>query len=305
MSRRKNNAKFIKTVITLLVLAILCAGGYIYSTGEHGYSTGVSGNLQTDGTLVVNYLDVGQGDSEFIQLPDGKCILIDAGVSDSADKIAEKIRELGYEKIDYLVATHPHADHIGGMQKIVEDFEIGEIYMPRASTDTRTFERLLEAISAKGLSINTAKAGKVLYNADDLSIEFIAPTSSTYKDLNNYSAAIRLQYGENVFLFMGDAEKTSENEILDNYSRNMLDADVLKVGHHGSNTASTAAFISAVTPDYAVIEVGEGNSYHHPHEEAVNTLNAVGAQILRTDLNGDIAIVSDKTSITVYCEKDQ
>ena len=304
MRRRKKNGSFIKTVITLLVLAILAAGGYIYSAEEHGYSTGKSGNLQTEGTIVVNYFDVGQGDSEFIQLPDGKCILIDAGVSDSSEKIAEKIRKLGYEKIDYLVATHPHADHIGGMQKIVESFEIGEIYMPRASTDTRTFEKLLQAIADKGLSINTVKAGAVMYSGDDLSIEFIAPISSVYKDLNNYSAVVRLQHGENVFLFMGDAEKISENEILQKYSRSVLDADVLKVGHHGSNTASTADFINCVAPDYAIIEVGVDNSYHHPHAEAINNLNAVGAQILRTDINGDISIVSDKTSITVYCEKD-
>ena len=308
MSNRKNysrqNDKFTKAIISFLILAITAVGAYLYSSFEQSEGEKVNSNMQAGDTLAVNFLDVGQGDCEFIQLPDGKCMLIDAGVSDSASKIASKISELGYEKIDYLIATHPHADHIGGMKRIVENFEIGEIYMPKASTNTKTFENLLQAISDKGLSINTAKAGKVLYESDDLKIEFLAPISDSYKDLNNYSAVIRLQYGNTVFLFTGDAEELAEGEILNAYSKSALKADVLKVGHHGSNTASSADFINSVMPKYAVIEVGEGNTYNHPHIEAVNTLNAVGAEILRTDLNGNITIVSDKVNLTVDCERE-
>ena len=304
MRNSKQNDKLTKAIISFLILAITAVGAYIYSEFEHKESENVNSNLQAGDTLAVNFLDVGQGDSEFIQLPDGKCMLIDAGISESAGKIASKISELGYEKIDYLIATHPHADHIGGMKRIVENFEIGEIYMPKASTNTKTFENLLQAISDKGLSINTAKAGKVLYESDDLKIEFLAPISDSYKDLNNYSAVIRLQYGNNVFLFTGDAEELAEGEILSTYSKSVLKADVLKVGHHGSSTASSADFINTVLPKYAVIELGEDNSYNHPHKEAINNLNAVGAEILRTDLNGTITIVSDKVNITVQCEKD-
>ena len=304
MRNSRQNDKLTKAIISFLILAITAVGAYFYSEYEPNESEKVNSNLQAGDTLAVNFLDVGQGDCEFIQLPDGKCMLIDAGVSDSAGKIASKISELGYEKIDYLVATHPHADHIGGMKRIVENFDIGEIYMPKASTNTKTFENLLQAISDKGLSINTAKAGKVIYESDDLKIEILAPISDTYKDLNNYSAVIRLQYGNNVFLFTGDAEELAEGEMLNAYSKSALKADVLKVGHHGSNTASSADFISAVLPKYAVIEVGEDNSYNHPHAEAVDTLNAVGAEILRTDLNGNITIISDKVNITVQCEKD-
>lgn len=304
MRNSKQNDKLTKAIISFLILAITAVGAYIYSSLESKESENVNSNFQAGDTLTVNFLDVGQGDSEFIQLPDGKCMLIDAGVSESAGKIASKISELGYEKIDYLIATHPHADHIGGMKRIVENFEIGEIYMPKASTNTKTFENLLQAISDKGLSINTAKAGKVLYESDDLKIEFLAPISDSYKDLNNYSAVIRLQYGNNVFLFTGDAEELAEGEILSAYSKSALKADVLKVGHHGSSTASSADFINTVSPKYAVIELGEGNTYNHPHKEAINNLNAVGAEILRTDLNGTITIVSDKVNITVQCEKD-
>ena len=304
MRNSRQNDKLTKARISFLILAITAGGAYFYSEYEPNESEKVNSNLQAGDTLAVNFLDVGQGDCEFIQLPDGKCMLIDAGVSDSAGKIASKISELGYEKIDYLVATHPHADHIGGMKRIVENFDIGEIYMPKASTNTKTFENLLQAISDKGLSINTAKAGKVIYESDDLKIEILAPISDTYKDLNNYSAVIRLQYGNNVFLFTGDAEELAEGEMLNAYSKSALKADVLKVGHHGSSTASSADFISAVLPKYAVIEVGEDNSYNHPHAEAVDTLNAVGAEILRTDLNGNITIISDKVNITLQCEKE-
>lgn len=304
MRNSKQNDKLTKAIISFLILAITAVGAYIYSSLEPNESEKVNANLQAGDTLTVNFLDVGQGDCEFIQLPDGKCMLIDAGVLDSAGKIASKISELGYEKIDYLIATHPHADHIGGMKRIVENFEIGEIYMPKASTNTKTFENLLQAISDKGLSINTAKAGKILYESDDLKIEFLAPISDSYKDLNNYSAVIRLQYGNNVFLFTGDAEELAESEILNAYSKSALKADVLKVGHHGSSTASSVDFINSVLPKYAVIELGEGNSYNHPHKEAINNLNAVGAEILRTDLNGTITIVSDKVNVTVQCEKD-
>lgn len=305
--KRKSNKndKFIKAVTSLIVLAIVGIGGYFFSTENPIEIENNNSNLQTENTLVANFLDVGQGDSELIQLPNGQCMLIDAGISESAGKIATKITELGYDKIDYLIATHPHADHIGGMQKIVENFEIGEIYMPKASTNTKTFEKLLQAISDKGLSINTAKAGKVIYEDADVKIEFLAPISDSYSNLNNYSAVIRLRHGNNVFLFTGDAEELSENEMINAYSKSVLKADVLKVGHHGSNTASSIDFINSVAPEYAIIEVGEDNSYNHPHFESLKNLSAVNAEIVRTDLNGNIAVVSDKTHLTVYCEKDE
>lgn len=299
----KKNRKLINALISLVVFAAVVAGGWFFGGTLRGEYADVNANLQTDGTVVVNFLDVGQGDSEFIQLPDGKCMLIDAGISESADVISERISSLGYEKIDYLVATHPHADHIGGMREIVEGFDIGEIFMPKASTDTKTFENLLQAISDKGLGITTAKAGRVIVNEDDLKIEFLAPVGGGYGNLNNYSAVVKLSYGDNVFLFMGDAEKEAEQEILEKYPY-YLDADVLKVGHHGSDTASGKNFINAVSPKLAVIEVGDGNSYGHPHSETLKTLNTVGAQVLRTDINGNISVVSDKTQLTLYCEKE-
>lgn len=295
------NKKLITTVIAVIVFALF-GGGYYFSTETNTFETGK--NLQTEDTIVVNFLDVGQGDSEFIQLPDGKCMLIDASVSNASDKIIDFVSARGYTKIDYLVATHPHADHIGGMKAVVEHFDIGEIYMPKVSTNTKTYENLLLAIADKGLSIHTAKAGTVAIQTNDLSAEFLAPIKTNYDNLNNYSAVLRLQYGNNVFLFMGDAENTVEKEILKNSTKSILKADVLKVGHHGSKSASGFEFVSAVSPKISVIEVGKDNSYHHPHDKAINHLTEIGSKILRTDLNGNIAVVSDKTEIAVYCEKE-
>lgn len=295
------NKKLITSVLVAIIVALLGGFGYLNSETkelENGK------NLQTDGTIVVNFLDVGQGDSEFIQLPDGKCMLIDASTSDYSDGIIAYISNLGYTKIDYLIATHPHADHIGGMKAVVQHFDIGEVYMPKASTNTKTYENLLLAIADKGVSINTAKAGKVIFKDNDLSMEFLAPVKESYDNLNNYSAVLRLEYGSSAFLFMGDAEGQVENEILKNSSKAKLKADVLKVGHHGSKTASGIEFVSAVSPKYAVIEVGTGNSYNHPHDKAIHNLSEIGADILRTDTNGNIAVVSDKTDLTVYCEKE-
>lgn len=292
--------KFEKLIVSLLLVAVLAAFGYYGSETVKEKTF----NLQKSGTIVVNFLDVGQGDSEFIQLPNGKCMLIDAGTADSGRVIANHISKLGYTKIDYLVATHPHADHIGGMKEVVESFDIGEVYMPRASTNTKTYENLLLAISDKGLGINTAKAGKVIFSDNEITAEFLAPVNDNYDDLNNYSAVVRLEYGNHSFLFMGDAEELVEQEIINNASAEKLKANVLKAGHHGSSTSSSATFLNSVSPEYAVIEVGTDNKYNHPHSETINKLNSMGAEILRTDINGNIYIISDKSSFEIVCEKD-
>lgn len=295
--------KSIISAAAAIALAIIAAVSY-FNFGTPASTAVTDKNLQTEGTIVVNFLDVGQGDSEFIQLPDGKCMLIDASTAEYAETVYDEISSIGYERIDYLVATHPHADHIGGMTDIVNAFDIGEIYMPKAQTDTRTFEHLLQSVSDKGLSIKTASAGTVIYNDDTLSIELLAPVSTDYDNLNNYSAVVRLEYGECVFLFMGDAEEQVEKELLDKYPSERLAADVIKVGHHGSSTSSSEKFVYTVKPDYAVIEVGEGNSYGHPHSESLERWENIGAQILRTDNNGNISVVSDGRELTVICERN-
>ncbi|WP_085833829.1 ComEC/Rec2 family competence protein [Clostridium merdae] len=244
--------------------------------------------------LNVHYIDVGQGDSEFLELPNGQTMLIDAGNPENGSQIVTYIKNLGHNKIDYLIATHPHADHIGGMATVVNGLDIGKVYMPKASSNTKTFEDLLTAIQKKGLKINTAKAGVNILNAGALNVDVVAPVNITGDDLNQYSAVIKATFGDNKFLFTGDAGVESEKQITAD-----VKADVLKVGHHGSKTSTSQAFLSKVNPKYAVIEVGKDNSYGHPTAAALEKLQKIGATIYRTDKDGTIIFTSDSKTITV------
>lgn len=249
----------------------------------------VFGTLDNDsGLLKVHFIDVGQGDSTFIELPDGKCMLIDAGERDYAGRVISLIDCLGYKKIDYLVATHPHSDHIGGMQRVVESFEIGDVFMPDAVTDTSSFINFLESLDARKLSVTVAKAGKRIFAEGALAADFIAPVMIV-EDLNNCSAIVKLTYGEKTFLFMGDAEVMEEETLLPN-----LKCDVLKVGHHGSRTSSGNSFLSKCKPSVAVISCGADNEYGHPHREALDRLDKNGvSKIYRTDISGTIKASTD------------
>ena len=201
------------------------------------------------------------------------------------------MRAFGYGKIDYVVATHPHTDHIGGLAEVIDAFDIGEVYMPKVSASTKTFENLLIAIQNKNLQIHTAKAGVTVIDDGMLEVKFLSPVKSSYDDLNNYSAVLKVTYGEDSYLFTGDAESQVENELLEN-AYFELDSDILKVAHHGSRTSSTEEFLFAVSPDYAVVEVGKGNSYNHPHTETIEKLESIGAEVLRTDEKGTITVKS-------------
>lgn len=245
-------------------------------------------------TLKVYYIDVGQGDSEFLELPNGQTMLIDAGNPENGSQIVNYIKGLGHNKIDYLIATHPHADHIGGMATVVNGLNIGKIYIPKISTNTKTYEGLLTAIKNKGLQVNTAKVGISILKAGNLNIDMLAPVNISSSDLNQYSAVIKVTYGINKFLFMGDAGEPSEEQITADVS-----ADVLKVGHHGSNTATSQAFLNKVHPKYAVIEVGKGNSYGHPTANTLSKLQGIGATIYRTNNDGTIIFTSDAKTITI------
>ncbi|TGJ76377.1 hydroxyacylglutathione hydrolase [Caproiciproducens galactitolivorans] len=234
---------------------------------------------------LVYYLDVGQGDSELIRLASGKTVLIDAGTPDTADALCDMLEKLGVSKIDILIATHPHADHIGGMAKVVGRFPIGEIYMPRIPDKqvptTATYEKLLTAIDSKGMKVTEGKAGMTVLDADGEKLEFLAPNSKKYTDLNNYSIVALLTCGEKRFLFMGDAQTDSEKEILKKETK--LNCDVLKCGHHGSSTSTSAAFLKAAAPQSAVISCGVNNDYGHPDKKTVARLQKAGVMIYRTD----------------------
>ena len=280
-------------LIILCLLVVGCANPFVESDDKTSVST-FSGD-----TLRVNYIDVGQGDSVFIQLPNNETMLIDAGEAYEADNVINYLNNLGIKKIDYVVGTHPHTDHIGGLEEVINTFDIGSIYMPRASSTSKTYEDLLTTISNKGLKVKTVKSGVVVLDDDNLKLEFIAPNSDNYSELNNYSAVLKLTYLDNTFLFMGDAETLSENEITSN-----VDADVIKVGHHGSDSSSGIEFVKKVSPEYAIIMVGEGNSYNHPYQSIIDRYENVGAKVLRTDLDGNIVCDSDGVDVTCKGDKD-
>ena len=192
------------------------------------------------------------------------------------------------------VHTHTKRDHIGSLDSVINTFDIGKVYMPKVTTTTKTFEDVVDAIKNKGLKITTFIAG-TSFKLGEAICTIIAPNSGTYKDLNNYSIVLKLTYKNNSFLFTGDAEGVSEQEMLSKgYD---LKADVLKVGHHGSANSSTESFIKKVNPKYAVISVGKGNEYGHPAKSTLDRLSAFKIQIYRTDLSGTITATSDGTTI--------
>lgn len=253
--------------------------------------------VSTTGRLAVHFIDVGQGDSILLQLPDRQTMLVDAGPNEAGSAVVSYLQEQGVEKIDYLVATHPHADHIGGMDNVIQAFEIVKVYMPRVTTTTESFESVLRSLKAKGLKITPAKAGLTILDRNGLKISFAAPCRSGYEDLNNWSAVLKVRYGGISFLLTGDAQAESEQEML--ASGADMKADVLKVGHHGSYSSTTPAFLKAVSPKYAVISVGAGNDYGHPHRETLARLASAGVKVYRTDRDGTVIFVSDGKTLTV------
>lgn len=254
-------------------------------------------NQSAQNSIRITVLDVGMGDSIFIELTDSRCMLIDAGESEAAETVVDYISSHGYDKIDYLVGTHPHSDHIGGMREVINSLEIGEIFMPRVEHDTYTYEKTLELIDEKGLEITTAKSGVDIIDEVELSAEIIAPCSDSYSELNNYSAVIKLSFGNTSFLFMGDAEAESENEITADVS-----ADFIKVGHHGSETSSSSEFVNRVGAQYAAVSVAEDNEYNLPSQSVISRWEESGAEVLMTKDVGNIVAESDGSTLSVSGE---
>lgn len=240
------------------------------------------------GLMRVHFIDVGQADSTFIELGNGQTMLIDAGLG--GDDVVKYIKDLQYSDIDFVVATHPHDDHIGGMATVLDSFDIGKMYMPRQEHTISAFTNMLDVIENKNIELHEAKAGVNITTSGIIKIDILAPFAESYSNLNNCSAVVKLTYGETVMLFTGDAEQVIETQLLNSD----IDADVLKVGHHGAGSSSAPSFIRAVSPEIAVISCGKDNSYGHPDYETLAILNEVGADIYRTDEQGTIQVTADQ-----------
>lgn len=260
--------------------------------------------LLTDDKLSVHFIDVGQGDSAFIEA-DGVTMLIDSGEESETDKVIHYLKEMGVKKLNYVIGTHPHSDHMGGLYKIIDEFSIGEVIIPPLPDDAiptyRFFDRFLDSCDDKGLSITESEAGRSIF-LGDVKAEIVAPAGTGYEDLNDYSVCLYITHGENTFLLTGDAEALSETEMTE--SGRLGHADVYKAGHHGSGSSSTQALLDAVTPDYAVISCGTENPYGHPHDSTIQRLSAFTDKIFRTDLCGTIVFESDGKALTVRTERD-
>lgn len=284
-----------KKYIIIAICALLAYFFGISSDNDFFNFTNSYQDIDARGKLSVSFVDVGQGDCSVIKLPDEKIMMIDAGDNGHEGEVIDFLRDNKIKKIDYLIATHPHSDHIGGMSEVISRFEIGNIYMPKVSHTSETFKSMINEITKKNLKIHSATAEKVIVEDKDLSIKFIAPVNDKYDDLNNYSAGVKLLYKNNSFLFCGDMEQISENEVL-NLGAN-INCDVLKVAHHGSSTSSGDKFLEKASAKYAVISCGKDNDYNHPHNEVIKRLKKNDNIILRTDKKGTITFVSDGNSI--------
>ena len=257
-----------------------------------------STTTQTSTNVTIKFIDVGQGEAILIALPE-KTMLIDAGPTGSAPKIAQVLQELGRDKIDYLVATHPDEDHIGGMADVISSTQIGTIYAPNKTNNTATYRKFLTAIQNNNLQITLAEAGTIIDQTDSYKLEILWPKKdANFPDTNDYSIIIKLTVGNKTFLFTGDAPT---NAILDS---NPGHIDVLKLSHHGSRTGTNEQLVRRLSPTYAVLSYALDNSYGHPMQSVLNALHKHSVEVWGTGANGTITITCDGTTIDISSEKN-
>lgn len=307
MARKMSKAKSKKLIylVIIIVVALISAfgkNGLDSFDAQETSDTSAQSDSGESGDFSVHFIDVGQGDCTLVA-SNGKYLLIDAGENGHETDVLNYLRSMNIEKLDYVIATHQHSDHIGGLPEVLEEFETDNIIMPRlteAQTPTNsTYTAFLKAVKASGAKVISAKPG-LTYALGEASFEILGPVTNDCEDINSMSAVTKITYGETSFLVTGDAEKDEELEIIDNGAD--LDCDVLRVGHHGSYTSSCKDFLDAVTPEICVISCGENNDYGHPHDVVVDRLEKYTDDIYRTDICGDIVMVSDGEKIEISYE---
>ena len=311
--RRRKKKKNISITLLLMLLAFLY--GFYFNEinktfammyDEYGNAIIETNNNETNNTneeiienndkLKIYYLDVGQADSILIN-SNNEYMLIDGGNNNDGPLLVKYFQELGIKEFKYLVGTHPHEDHIGGLDEIINNFNINKIFIPDAITTTRTFEDLLDSIDRKNLTFNVPQINST-YTLGEATVKIIYTGTDT-TDLNNTSIVLKLTYKETSYLFTGDATNITEKKILNKD----ISSDVLKVGHHGSKYSSTENFIKKVNPKYAIISVGKDNKYGHPSSNTLNLLNKYNIKTYRTDELGTILLTSDGKNIKITSMK--
>lgn len=282
VNKMKRFAK--KNPLVALVIVIVIVGFFIYQ--------GISENknkvtVPMDG-LYVHYIDVGQGDCELICC-DGEYMLIDAGIPSAGDTVVEYLENHSIDKLTYLVCTHPHADHCGGLDAVVENIEVETVFTSPYIGENKSYEYFENAVYAAGLDFTVPELGEVFY-LGEAKFRFLGPLED-YENVNDDSLVMRLEYGDTSFLFTGDMTSTAEHDLLDEGLK--VDCDVLKVGHHGSSGSSCYQFLYEASPTIGVISCAVGNDYGHPHKETISRLSDAGVTVYRTDLDGTVIIFSD------------
>lgn len=297
-TRRKKQNKFLYSIIASIII--------IASTfwGKENIDNTKNNSLdyeQSIANIQVHFIDVGQADSILILSEEGEAMLVDAGNNEDGTMVVKYLKEQGIKKLKYVIATHPHEDHIGGMDDVINNFTVEAVLMPDVTHTTKTFEDVLNAIKEKDLSITIPSVGEE-YEIGEAKFVVIAPNEEMNENnLNDASIGFKLVNGNNTFLMCGDAEKSSEKEILQNGLD--ISAQVYKVSHHGSDTATSDDFLKAISPEYAIIPCGENNEYGHPHKETLEKLGQMGVKVLRNDRNGTIIAISDGNTIQWITEK--
>ncbi|QUH21133.1 ComEC/Rec2 family competence protein [Alkaliphilus sp. B6464] len=249
------------------------------------------------GVLSIHMIDVGQGESILIITPNNKTILIDAGEQSEGRRVKAYLTKNRINKIDLIIGTHPHSDHIGGLSEIIKNFEVEKIIMPKKLHTSATFEKLLTTIESKGLTISTPQQNKLVEFDENIKLHFLGPIKDYGDNLNLWSIVFRLDYMDKSFLFTGDIEEEAEIDLINTYDKAVLRANVLNVGHHGSNTSTSKQFLDYVNPEIALISLGNDNPYGHPHREVIKRLEEASAFIYRTDLQGTVILLSDGIEI--------
>lgn len=287
-----------KFAVILIIGLLLLAGCSYAKNSRNVYGPDQTSSGQeavklpkvAEGKLTVHFIDAGQGDAILVETPAGETLLIDAGGNDDEELVCAYLQSQQIKSIQVLVGTHPHEDHIGAMDKVIYSFPVEQLYLPKITHNTQTFENLLLAVKNRGLKIKTARAG-VSLPLTGVECTILSPDDQVYEEINDYSAVISLRYGEQCFLFCGDAGEAAESAML--ASGQDLQADVIKVAHHGSSSSTSARFLKTVSPGCAVICCGFDNPYGHPHQETLYRLLKAGISILRTDQLGTITMSTD------------
>lgn len=304
----KNHSKIFRLVALLTVLICLFLGGcgrfgfdFPGGTGEHGTSGPISSGTVDGGSFEVHFIDVGQGDATLI-LCDGQSMLIDGGDKSASSTVFTYLKKLDLTYLDYVVCTHPDADHVGGLSGALEQAKAGTVFCPVDDYDTKAFRNFKTRVEAQGKRLINPGADTV-FSLGSATVTVLTPRESYPKsDNNNKSIVLRVVYGKTSFLFTGDAEHASESAMCD--AGVTLKSTVLKVGHHGSETSTSIRFLREVMPQYAIISCGKNNKYGHPTDQTLSRLEQAGATIFRTDLQGDIICESDGVTVTVRTSRN-